>query len=129
MKNVGTHLIIDAWSSPYDLLNDADRIRQALEEAIAAGGVTLIELSIHQFRPRGVTATALLAESHITIHTWPEFNYFAADLFFCGSGDPERALETLKNALQAKEIMVRQLKRGFDMDVEVMKGYKETGNA
>lgn len=113
MKPLGTHLIIDAWQSPRDLLSDADRIRQALGEAIVAGGATLIDLCVHEFSPHGVTAIALLAESHIAIHTWPEFNYFAADLFFCGRGTPQRALEAITEALQAKVVNVREFERGF----------------
>lgn len=114
MKQLGTHLVVDAWQSPGDLLNDPERIRRALLDAIAAGGATLIDLCVHQFSPHGVTATATLAESHIAVHTWPELGYFAADLFFCGSGDPHRAIQLLQEALQAKQVRMTELKRGFD---------------
>lgn len=119
MKHVGTHLIVDAWESPAGLLDDPEAIRHALTDAVSAGGATLIDLSIHQFRPYGVTATATLAESHIAIHTWPEYGYFAADLFFCGSGDPYRAMDALNQSLQAKRFQVRELKRGFEHTVNV----------
>jgi S-adenosylmethionine decarboxylase len=115
MKQIGIHLIIDAWNCPAHLLDDPDRIRHALIEAVAAGGVTLINLCVHQFSPHGVTATATLAESHIALHTWPEFGYFAADLFFCGSGNPQQAMHLLKTALKAEQISVREIKRGFDL--------------
>lgn len=114
MKQVGTHLVVDAWQSPGELLNDPERIRRALIDAITAGGATLIDLCVHQFSPHGVTATATLAESHIAIHTWPEFGYFAADLFFCGAGDPQRAMQLLQTALQAKQVVMREIPRGFD---------------
>ena len=87
-------------------------IRRALIEAVDAGGVTLIHLCTHQFSPQGVTATATLAESHIAIHTWPEHGYFGADFFFCGSGHPYRALETLCQNLQAGEFRTTEIKRG-----------------
>ncbi|MGD1699672.1 adenosylmethionine decarboxylase [Dapis sp. BLCC M229] len=114
MKQLGTHLVVDAWHSPAELLNDPERIRRSLIEAISAGGATLIDLCVHQFSPHGVTATATLAESHIAIHTWPELGYFAADLFFCGHGNPHKAIEILETALQAKQIKLTELKRGFE---------------
>jgi len=113
MAKLGTHIIVDAWQAPADLLNDPDRIRTAIRDAIYAGKATLIDLCVHQFSPHGVTATATLAESHISIHTWPEHGYFAADLFFCGQGNPEEAMKLLQTALQAKKIEITTLDRGF----------------
>lgn len=113
MKKIGTHLVVDAWESPTDLLNDPERIRGALVDAVSAGGATLIDLCVHQFSPHGVTATATLAESHIALHTWPEYGYFAADLFFCGAGNPQKALEFLVETLQAQKAKVTHLTRGF----------------
>lgn len=118
MKEVGTHLVVDAWEAPQHLLNDPEGIRRALIDAIKAGEATLIDLCVHQFSPHGVTATATLAESHIAIHTWPEHGYFAADLFFCGSGRPDQAMDVLQTALQAKKIRARAISRGFDPNSE-----------
>jgi S-adenosylmethionine decarboxylase len=119
MKKLGTHLVVDAWQSPGDLLNDPEHIRRAMIDAITAGGATLIDLCVHQFSPHGVTATATLAESHIAIHTWPEYGYFAADLFFCGAGDPHRAMEVLEIALEAKQVKRTEFTRGFDPGVGI----------
>ncbi|ERN41519.1 S-adenosylmethionine decarboxylase proenzyme [Rubidibacter lacunae KORDI 51-2] len=113
MNRVGTHLVVDAWQVPVELLNDPERIRSALLEATIAGGATLLDMCVHQFSPHGVTATATLAESHIAIHTWPEYGYFAADLFFCGSGDPQAAMQAMQTALEAKYVRVRHIERGF----------------
>ena len=113
MKQMGTHLVVDAWQCPAELLNDPERIRRALIDAISAGGATLIDMCVHQFSPHGVTATATLAESHIAIHTWPEYGYFAADLFFCGAGEPKLAMQVLKAALQAEQVTMREIPRGF----------------
>ncbi|MGB7443760.1 MAG: adenosylmethionine decarboxylase [Coleofasciculaceae cyanobacterium] len=118
MKEVGTHLVVDAWEAPQHLLNDPEGIRRALIDAITAGEATLIDLCVHQFSPHGVTATATLAESHIAIHTWPEHGYFAADLFFCGSGKPDQAMEVLIMALQAKKMKSREITRGFEPNSE-----------
>ena len=113
MKKVGTHLVLDAWGAPAELLNDTTKIKQALIEAITAGKATLINIFVHEFSPYGVTATATLAESHIAIHTWPEYEYFAADLFFCGEGQPQKAMQILQTALEAKEATMREIDRGF----------------
>ncbi|ACK65077.1 S-adenosylmethionine decarboxylase proenzyme [Rippkaea orientalis PCC 8801] len=118
MTKLGTHLIVDAWQAPADLLNDPERIRYALLEGITAGEATLIDLCVHHFSPHGVTATATLAESHIAIHTWPEYGYFAADLFFCGQGKPEEALNVIKTALEAQKIRVQSFERGFPTFIE-----------
>jgi S-adenosylmethionine decarboxylase len=119
MNKVGTHLVVDAWEAPSEFLNDPERIRRALIEAIAAGEATLIDMCVHQFSPHGVTATATLAESHIAIHTWPEYGYFAADLFFCGQGQPKVAIEVLRNALQAQKVKMQEIDRGFPMDEDL----------
>jgi S-adenosylmethionine decarboxylase len=125
MKQVGTHLVVDAWGAPEDLLNDPEGIRRAMLEAISAGEATLIDLCVHQFSPHGVTATATLAESHIAIHTWPEHGYFAADLFFCGQGKPELAMEVLQTALKAKKVRSREIPRGFEETAEANSRIKE----
>ncbi|MGL5082686.1 MAG: adenosylmethionine decarboxylase [Microcoleaceae cyanobacterium] len=116
MKQLGQHLILDAWQCPTDVLNDPERIRRAILEAIAAGQATLIDMCVHQFSPHGVTATATLAESHIAIHTWPEYGYFAADFFFCGRGEPRKAAEVLITALEAQQTTLKEFKRGFGME-------------
>ncbi len=113
MEQIGTHLVVDAWQAPADLLNDPDVVRAALIEAITVGKTTLIDLCVHQFSPHGVTATATLAESHIAIHTWPEHGYFAADLFFCGAGEPKIAANILQTNLKARQVKIQELKRGF----------------
>ncbi len=114
MQSVGIHLILDGWRCPPDLLDDPGMVEQALHAAIEAGGATLINCCVHQFSPQGVTGTATLAESHVAIHTWPEYGYFAADLFFCGSGDPYAAIEPIVALLQAGETRTTELKRGFE---------------
>ena len=113
MKKMGTHLLVDAWDVPSIILNDAEQIRRALIKAVAAGEATLIDLCLHKFSPHGVTATATLAESHIAIHTWPEYGYLAADLFFCGVGKPLLAIQVLKQELQVVKVKVQTIERGI----------------
>jgi S-adenosylmethionine decarboxylase len=112
MKRFGTHYIVDGWLACAEILDDAEAVRAALLEAVDKAGATLIELCVHRFSPIGVTATATLAESHIALHTWPEDGYFAADLFFCGSGDPKQALLHLTAAMGAQRFSIREVARG-----------------
>jgi len=113
-KHVGKHLVLDAWRISSDLLNDPEYLRESLKKAVNNCGATLINLCVHQFSPYGVTATATLAESHMAVHTWPEHGYLGADLFFCGPGHPERALETLVELYSAKDVKIRRLNRGVN---------------
>lgn len=111
-RHVGKHLILDAWRVSSDLLNDPQFVRRALRRAVDDCGATLINLCVHQFSPFGVTATATLAESHMALHTWPEHGYLGADLFFCGAGEPELALESLVEVFKPKDVKIRRLHRG-----------------
>jgi len=117
-KHVGKHLILDAWKASSDRLNDPDFLRRAMKKAVADCGATLINLCVHQFSPYGVTATATLAESHMAVHTWPEHGYLGADLFFCGQGRPEAALDTLVDLYEPKDVKIRRLNRGIQPAVE-----------
>lgn len=113
MPSAGTHLILEMYECPADLLNDRALVERALREATAASGCTLINQQTHRFEPQGVTGLALLAESHISIHTWPEANYAAADVFTCGhKADPEKACGYLVRTFQAGKHTLTKLERG-----------------
>jgi len=117
-RHVGKHLVLDAWKVSSDRLNDPEFLRRAMKKAVDECGATLINLCVHQFSPYGVTATATLAESHMAVHTWPEHGYLGADLFFCGAGRPERALDTLVDLYEPRDVKIRRLNRGVDPAVE-----------
>ena len=112
VSTVGTHLLAEMWDAPADFLNDADALKAVLCEAVEAGGATLIDACVHRFVPHGVTGTATLAESHIAIHTWPEANYAAVDVFMCGRGDARRALAYLREKIGPERVEVMELRRG-----------------
>ena len=122
MKKFGTHYIVDGWLAPWDVLNNKETIRLCMQEAVRDAGATLIDLCVHCFSPLGVTATATLAESHIALHTWPEEGYFAADFFFCGSGNPDKALRDLVRTLGAREYRIREIVRGQGLERECTGG-------
>ncbi len=106
----GTHLIIEMIGA--EGLNDAGRIRKALVEAVEAAGATLLHIHLHRFTPQGVSGVAVLAESHISVHTWPEKGYGAFDIFMCGNADPWKAASVLRRALGAREMKVMEILRG-----------------
>ncbi len=108
---LGTHLIAELWDCDPQRLNDLSRIQQGLLAAAQRGGMQVIAVKVHAFAPHGVTGVVLLAESHLSIHTWPEYGYAAVDIFCC-SGDPLAALDEMRAWLGSTTMQVRTLLRG-----------------
>src|SRR5216683_5834003 len=107
----GSHLIIDLWDA--EGLDDRDRIEQALIDAVKASGATLLHIHLHTFSDGGgISGVAVLAESHISVHTWPEKGYAAFDVFMCGNTDPRKAFTVLKQAFAPKRVVLGEHKRG-----------------
>jgi len=107
----GTHLLVDLWAA--HRLSDQAHIEAALRRAVEVCGATLLYLHLHHFGPEsGVSGVVVLAESHISIHTWPERNYAAIDLFMCGACDPYLAVPVLKEAFTPESVQVTEQKRG-----------------
>ncbi|MGB9707002.1 MAG: adenosylmethionine decarboxylase [Microgenomates group bacterium] len=104
MKNLGRHVVFDFWGCVN--LNSPTIIRKALKEAARACKATLLGIKIHTFFPQGVSGIALLAESHISIHTWPEHKYAAVDVFVCGKKDPYQTIPVFKKYLKPKKVEV-----------------------
>ena len=112
MEHLGRHVIIELWGCS-DAINDAEQVKTAMLDAVRAANATLLNIYVHTFSPQGVTGVAVLSESHLSIHTWPEHGYVAADVFTCGTTtNPQRAAEVLRNAFCAKQAEVRELERG-----------------
>ena len=110
---LGHHWIVDLHGCPAGLLDDHDLIRERLKETTERYGLSLLKIVSNQFEPQGVTAVGLLAESHLSIHTWPEHGYAAVDIFTCGSDQNlQAACQFIANSLQANESTVLQLQRG-----------------
>jgi len=110
---IGSHCILELHGCPYDILDNETLVRDAIERASQKSLSTLLHLSSHRFEPQGVTAVGLLAESHISIHTWPELGYAACDIFTCGaSARPTQACEVLAAILRAANQSLQVLARG-----------------
>ncbi len=113
MQTIGRHLILELWGCNPGI-NDVPVIERAMRETIEAVRATLIDLRVYPFSPQGVTGVAILSESHLMIHTWPEHGYAAIDIFTCGMHtDPEQAIPVLRRAFAPDRVQVLQMDRGL----------------
>jgi len=111
LSYAGSHLIIDLWEAKG--LSDRELIETALIDAVNAAGATLLHIHLHTFEEGGgISGVAVLAESHISVHTWPEKGYAAFDIFMCGNAQPRKALDVFKRAFNPGRIVVGEHKRG-----------------
>ncbi len=107
----GTHLLIDLWGA--SSLTDIEFIEKALKKCIDVCGASLLHIHLHQFSDSGgISGVAILAESHISLHTWPERDYAAFDVFMCGATQPMLAVEVLKQAFRPDRLSVKEILRG-----------------
>lgn len=110
----GSHLLIDLKNA--SKLDDIAHIDRALRDCVAAAGATLLHIHLHHFTPNGgVSGVAVLAESHISIHTWPEHGFAALDVFMCGAALPHNTIEVLRQAFQPGEVVVEERLRGIGL--------------
>ena len=110
-KFAGMHLLVDLWGATR--LDDPAHIDAALREAALTAGATILHSHFHHFTPNGgVSGVVVLAESHISIHTWPERNFAAVDLFMCGDCDPHDSIPVLRAAFTPDRVDVNEQRRG-----------------
>ena len=111
MKFAGMHLLIDIWGA--SRLDDPAHIDERLRAAALATGATILHSHFHHFSPNGgVSGVVVLAESHISIHTWPERDFAALDIFVCGDCDPHRAIPVIQAAFEPSRIDLGEQRRG-----------------
>jgi S-adenosylmethionine decarboxylase len=111
VKFAGTHLLVELWGAKN--LGDLTVTDQMLRDSTTAAGATLLHVHLHHFGPgAGLSGVAVLAESHISIHTWPERGYAALDIFMCGSCDPYKAIPVIKRAFEPATVQLSEQKRG-----------------
>jgi len=107
----GKHVLFDFWGA--EKLQNPEFIEMAMRKAAAVCGATVLKVDLHEFGDGGgITGVAILAESHITIHTWPEIGFAALDLFMCGECDPSKAATPLVNMFKPKRMTVTEVNRG-----------------
>ena len=108
----GHHYLIDVWGEGEHLENE-DLIKEIIANSAIAAGATVLDLHSHKFgEAEGISAIALLAESHISVHTWPERNFAAFDIFTCGNTNPQAAADALRKAFQPKQFKISRALRG-----------------
>ena len=114
VRFAGLHLLIDLHQAKH--LDNLPYIEKTLRRCIDAAGATLLHIHLHHFTPNGgVSGVAVLAESHISIHSWPEAGYAALDIFMCGAAKPEAALPILKEAFAPRKMIVKDEMRGREI--------------
>jgi S-adenosylmethionine decarboxylase len=128
MKILGKHLIAEFTNCDMTILNDLEQLEEFMKESIRRSGATIVKSSFHRYNPQGVSGVVVIAESHISIHTWPEYGYAAVDFFTCGeSVDPYIAYEYMKEKLNSKEAHVAEIKRGIPSESDEIIEHKPTG--
>jgi len=111
IRCAGQHVIIDLWGAKD--LNKLDVMEAAMRECVEVCGATLLHIHLHHFQPNGgISGVAVLAESHISVHTWPEYNYAAFDVFMCGESKPELAVDVLRSYFAPERVGYNNLLRG-----------------
>ena len=112
LKYAGIHLFAEFWDGK--IIEDSKKIERILITAAKKAKNTPLEVTIHKFNPHGITGVVLLAESHIALHSWPEINYLAIDIFTCGEkAYPYKALNYLKEKFHPKKVEIKEIKRGI----------------
>src|SRR4030067_3591962 len=113
MKALGIHLLIELWSCNRQKIDNLDYLEKIMSQAAEVAGATVLKTAFQDFNPQGVSGVVVIAESHLTIHTWPEYGYAAVDVFTCGTKvDPRRAAGFLERELEAGNMHLRELQRG-----------------
>lgn len=113
MEALGKHILVEFYGCDVSLLNNASELKEIMEEAARSARATIVESFVHQFSPFGASGVVVIAESHLTIHTWPEYAYAAVDVFTCGDEiDPWKCYHFLQEKLKSKHSTTIELRRG-----------------
>lgn len=118
MKTLGRHLIAEYYGCDSRVLDDVQTIRSTMLRAADAVGATVMGETFHAFVPQGVSGSVVIAESHLSIHTWPENGYVAVDIYTCGGLNPHSGFELLGSELRAESYRLQEIIRGLPEDVD-----------
>ncbi|KJR43272.1 S-adenosylmethionine decarboxylase proenzyme [Candidatus Magnetoovum chiemensis] len=114
MYALGKHLLVELRECNGEILNDLKTVTDLMVNAAKLAQATVIDVSFHEFNPFGISGMVIIAESHLSIHTWPEYNYAAVDIFTCGNTiKPDVAADYLIDNFQSKNHSIVEMKRGF----------------
>jgi len=116
----GKHLIVELFDCPFDKLDNEGIIKELIPKCIALTGCKPLEVVTHKFQPQGVTGIGILEESHIAIHTSPEWNYCAVDIYTCGeSANPWKCLPLLIDIFSPKKVAVKEVERPINVELKI----------
>jgi S-adenosylmethionine decarboxylase len=114
VKTLGRHILAEFYNCDSEILNNTKIIENIMNKATEKSGATIVKSVFHSFNPWGVSGVVVIAESHLTIHTWPEYGYAAVDVFTCGdSVNPWKGFEHLQKELKAEFVDTKELPRGI----------------
>ena len=117
MRTLGRHLIAEYYDCEAEILDDPEAVMVHMKEAARISGATVVGEASHRFSPCGVSGTVLIAESHLSVHTWPRQRYVAVDIFTCGGLDPRPGFEYLGEALGASSLRMQEILRGLPDEI------------
>jgi len=124
---LGTHLLVELRECNHDILSDTERIKKIMVAAAMEAKATIVDTSWNPFNPIGFSGVVVIAESHLTIHTWPEYDYAAVDIFTCGDLiKPEVAASFLIEEFECKDPSIVEMKRGVSVEKRPHKVTRET---
>ena len=127
MKILGRHLVAELTGCNRKTLDNLQQLEEYLNESVRRSGATIVESVFHRYNPQGVSGVVVIAESHISIHTWPEYGYAAVDFFTCGDAvDPYKAYDFLKARLESDQGHLTELKRGMPSKIDEKIDHKPT---
>lgn len=114
IDTLGRHILIEYYDGDVELFSSPEKVEEAMKEAARKANATIVTSVFHHFNPYGVSGAVVIQESHLTIHTWPEYGYAAVDIFTCGdSVDPWKAFYYLEDIFKAKKSETTEIPRGL----------------
>ena len=114
MNALGRHILAEYYGCDVDVLNDLELLENYMREAVIESGATIIDCTFHQFNPHGISGVIVIAESHMALHTWPEYGYAAVDFFTCGDRvNPYKAVDYMNKRMKPTKYTSKELMRGL----------------
>lgn len=114
MKTLGRHLLVELYQCDNRVISDVRKIEEIMVGAAKHAKATIVDVVFHNFNPNGISGVIVIQESHLAIHTWPEYNFASVDIYTCGSSvNPWKAYNYLHKRFKAKNVTAMELKRGF----------------
>ncbi|MBI2153746.1 MAG: adenosylmethionine decarboxylase [Candidatus Rokubacteria bacterium] len=128
MQALGRHLLLELFDCDAQVINSLETVKGALVEAAKRAQATIVDVVFHEFNPFGISGVVVIAESHLSIHTWPEYRYAAVDIFSCGEVlKPEIAANYLVEQFGAERASIVELQRGVFVQSAVAMPHKPVG--